>query len=408
MKKPIMGLFLLTVFCLTGIPVEATDSYHFISDTVYTDSSICAAEKYRLSGIQRVPLFKTSHRLMPSEATNHTGTEFLSGVKPFQSDPTILRFMTTLGTVDIGYVRARDAWGTGFGSTSKSGPRIIVTPAESPVSLVFFTEKTMEQTSDPILPFTADDRYAAGAVYRDEEIEGGMLYTLVIDNGDERVRSGSRTRYHILSPYFKASMGPTYLEGQVNYAWGTVQNDLERKISVGYAESDIASYSWYLKAKYDLGQSFVGAMYAFVRGDDPDTDNVEGVLTGGNGWDPCLILWNDALDHWGKEYGFSPDEDVEISMTNASLYQLFFGTSPFDELTLTASYTFARVNEKKGRLNADYGQEIDVTATYKLYDNLDYMIGFGYLMAGEPTKDAGISNEGNDDYLLLNKLTVNF
>jgi hypothetical protein len=58
--------------------------------------------------------------------------------------------------------------------------------------------------------------------------------------------------------------------------------------------------------------------------------------------------------------------------------------------------------------SSEYGKELDLTATYKIYDNLTYMIGAGYLWTGDYFKgyDAGATVSNN--YLLSHRLTLNF
>jgi hypothetical protein len=64
-----------------------------------------------------------------------------------------------------------------------------------------------------------------------------------------------------------------------------------------------------------------------------------------------------------------------------------------------------------------YGWELDVTGTYKITNNLSYMLGVGYWWPGDYYK----GNTGNpsgpgynanvsirDDYMLINKLTLTF
>ncbi len=54
------------------------------------------------------------------------------------------------------------------------------------------------------------------------------------------------------------------------------------------------------------------------------------------------------------------------------------------------------------------GTEFDVTATYKLYDNLSYMVGAGYLWTGDYFKGANANAKVDNDYMLMNKLTLSF
>jgi hypothetical protein len=51
---------------------------------------------------------------------------------------------------------------------------------------------------------------------------------------------------------------------------------------------------------------------------------------------------------------------------------------------------------------------VDLTATYKITNNLSYMLGGGYLFTGKYYKGASDANELNDDFLVINKLTLTF
>jgi hypothetical protein len=79
------------------------------------------------------------------------------------------------------------------------------------------------------------------------------------------------------------------------------------------------------------------------------------------------------------------------------------------KLTIQAQYAYADTLEKvSGQMEEPYGSEFDLTATYKIYDNLQYMVGFGYLWAGDYWKSSASDNTVDDDYIVLNQLTLKF
>jgi len=55
-----------------------------------------------------------------------------------------------------------------------------------------------------------------------------------------------------------------------------------------------------------------------------------------------------------------------------------------------------------------YGTELDITGSYKIYDNLTYMVGFGYLWVGDYFKGYDVNAKTRDNYLLTHRLTLNF
>ena len=77
------------------------------------------------------------------------------------------------------------------------------------------------------------------------------------------------------------------------------------------------------------------------------------------------------------------------------------------KLNVFASYSYATADEDKNLEDDEIGSEIDVTATYKVFDNLEYMVGFGYFMAGDYYK-ANKSDDVDSDYVVMHKLTLTF
>jgi len=56
----------------------------------------------------------------------------------------------------------------------------------------------------------------------------------------------------------------------------------------------------------------------------------------------------------------------------------------------------------------EYGYEIDLTATYKITNNLSYMLGAAYFFTGDYYKGASDANEVDDNFMVINKLTLTF
>ena len=99
-------------------------------------------------------------------------------------------------------------------------------------------------------------------------------------------------------------------------------------------------------------------------------------------------------------------------MSNGSILQVFAGTT-IDKLSLKTSLSYAKADQDGDDgagvyADKDYGTEFDLEASYKIYDNLTYSAGFGYLWAGDFYKGSLATNKIDDTYLLMNKLQVTF
>jgi hypothetical protein len=100
-------------------------------------------------------------------------------------------------------------------------------------------------------------------------------------------------------------------------------------------------------------------------------------------------------------------------MQNAWFFQGRAGVKPIPKLDAMLAVAYATADQKPpqvpGRTNGTYGTEIDVTGTYKITNNLSYMLGIGYLFTGDYFKGSNNRKYKTvDDYMLINKLTLSF
>jgi len=161
---------------------------------------------------------------------------------------------------------------------------------------------------------------------------------------------------------------------------------------------------------------YLGGSLAYVSGNDPyTTDKNEGFgVNGGREWNPCLILFNNDVDQWaGSPAGYNGTATSNAGrMTNAYFYQLRGGVRPVESLDIVMTVSYAHADKTlagatwEGR---DYGYEVDVAGTYKITNNLSYMLGAGYLFTGKWFKGTtAVNHDVDNDYLVINKLTLTF
>jgi len=131
-----------------------------------------------------------------------------------------------------------------------------------------------------------------------------------------------------------------------------------------------------------------------------------------------LIMFNyyDAANWVGAITGYD-SSSISGPMSNAWFGQGRIGVKPTPQLDAMLSVSYATADKKPdpsklghAYANGTYGTEIDLTGTYKITNNLSYMLGVGYLFTGDYYKGYNISNtnEVNDDFILINKLTLTF
>jgi hypothetical protein len=269
------------------------------------------------------------------------------------------------------------------------------------------------------------DSYRLGGIYNFKDGEAGAL---LIWNRDATNRGRAAdgvygdsylSNIYVIDPYVKAKIGPVALQAEAQYYFGDAAK--YEGYVLNATNVSVSALSVFLDATATFGMFNVGGSFAYLSGDDPSTkDKVEGgINTAGLDWQPCLILFNTDLNYWLPAiYGHS-DSLANGEMSNAWFYQGRVGIKLTSKLDALLSVSYATADKKPNPKNyvtasypnGGYGTEIDLTGTYKINDNLSYMLGAGYLFTGDFFKGydwTGQKYETVNDYLLINKLVLTF
>jgi hypothetical protein len=336
-----------------------------------------------------------------------------------------MTFNTAAGTFQVGYQSA-DAWGTLFGDSETTRPRIMFSRAFGPLTMLAIYEKWYEadgQTfanGSTINHADADgDTYSLAGIYKIKAGEVGLLakyYNLAQFRALTATATVSpyKTSVYQLAPYTKLTFGPAYVEAEVNYFFGKWA---QYEDGSGRTDVDEQGLTAYIHGKYNIGPAYVGALAAYMSGNDPADATKDKIFSGGGtSWSPALMLANDDLYYYmsWNNAGLANGTGLSTSKKNMILYSLYGGFNPTPKLNLETNLTMASTAKapRNTTLSTDYdsnyGTEIDLKATYKLYDNLSYMVGAGYLWTGDYFKYGVSTNKVGNDYLLINKLTLSF
>jgi len=373
-----------------------------------------------------------------------------------------LDFNVPFGKFQVGYLQFI-TWGTSFLDTTLTAGGIRYLYSQGPWQAVAAIEKRGEwvglNANNIGIANDADrDVYDLGAIYKFKPGEAGILYqyTRSAQNKWEQ-GNGYLTQLNGFYPYVKATFGNLFLEGEAMYMFGDLKSyeSTTVKASTGASATGLAqnvgvrALGAYAHAKYDLKPAYFGVKFVYVSGDDQqDNDKVTGSMLQSQQMNrsfyPTLILWNDdyqnnvgnisgnianpagvtsatANRRTGQSYA------VRQEMDNVWFYQLYVGVKPTPKMDLKVAIAMANADKKPksdvGTVGATgyysgsavqefvdgkYGTELDFIGTYKIYDNLTYMVGFGYLWTGDYFKGYDANAKVKDNYLLSHKLTLNF
>ncbi|MEN6622811.1 MAG: hypothetical protein ABFD50_14830 [Smithella sp.] len=373
-------------------------------------------------------------RSIPSTTLDNVGPNFTSSAatraenQNIGLDYTYLRFATSIGTIQAGYI-SDSAWGTMFHNSDFPAAKLCYTFMAdkwiSGLGIVKVTDNSY--TSSNHFSTKADldtDRYYAFFIYRDMNFEGGALYAY-IDDASFRSSYGLKSKFFAIEPYLKASIGPVKIQAELDYYFGDIVKF--DTLPAGFSDQKVNSLAGWIDAVATFGLFYVGGTFAYSQGQGTDGSTLNEWASSGKDWSPTLIMWNSDRNYWLGSINGNGTSNFKYVMTNSFFYQLKAGVKPTDKLDIGASVSFAQADtlnglsntqtalggligltSKAGYVSRDYGWEMDVIGTYKITNNLSYLVGFGYLFTGDYFKATSSTNSVTNNYLLTNKLTLNF
>ena len=358
-----------------------------------------------------------------------------------------IEYVSPIGMFDVGYMDD-GGWGTIFGDSSV--PRGIISwAAEKGPWTAFFQILKLNDNSKSFHPLSFNnstdndtDKYQTGGFYKWKGGEAGLLAIYYREASMRPVFSPGGAGYpplgtdmgvtgnvYVLQPYAIVNIGPVKLQAELNYAWGSVKADIPPAYAFGN-DLKVDNLAGWVDATVNLNQFYFGGSIAYVAGNDwnkfySDGTLKGGFLTGGMDWNPTLILFNNERQYWaGSIHGNNTTStymnylSTQFNLNDTGMYNAWFfqgrvGVRPIDKLDIVASVSYAVADSKTlpgapDAVSNAYGTEIDLVGTYKISNNLSYMLGFGYLFTGDYFKGFDPTSDVRDNYILINKLTLTF
>ena len=224
------------------------------------------------------------------------------------------------------------------------------------------------------------------------------------------VADGYTYSFYELAPYVQWIAGPFSIEAELRYIWGSIDRD-----NSANADIDRKGWSLYVNPKYTMGAFYGGLEFAYISGDDPNTsDELEAGVPGGQAWDP-LLMWG---NYWFTKYHGAQGAGLPAGAgtyaqgpyeANVMMIKPYIGWKVNPQLEVVMQYAWLKADEKPtGFTDDEYGKEFDLYATYKLYNNLSYTVGFGYFWTGDYFKGTAPATNLDDTFLVMNALNFAF
>lgn len=343
-------------------------------------------------------------------------------------DLAYVEYISPVGMFRVGY-QNDGVFGTTFGDTSI--PHGLINWVAKVGGFIPFIQvvKSTEKSKTAIYPSTAADndtnKIQGGLVYVWKDGEAGLCAVYYREASGRAITPAGELlgNVYVLQPYAKVDVGPVKIQAEVNYAFGDVKSDMP-----GGPQIRVDNLIGWIDATADLKRFYVGGSAAYVAGNDWSKSDVikGGLLTGGMDWNPTLLLFNNDRNYWAgaiagnnmtstsmnfisQQFGLN-----DTGMYNAWFFQGRVGVRPIDKLDIMASVSYALADSKTlpggapDAVSNVYGTEVDLVGTYKITNNLNYMLGIGYLFTGDYFKGYDQTASVRDNFIVTNKLTLTF
>ncbi len=323
-------------------------------------------------------------------------------------------FTTGIGRFMVGYQNFT-SWGTALADGANSYPGIKYIFASGPITVVAALERTYEGQADGNLNGVDTDAtaYDLGIIYKFSGGEAGILYQYAMNAATRPPAMGSyQAKLHIIDPYVKMTFGPVYVEAEG--IWLTGKNKEYDNSTFG-TDQDADGKGFYIKANVDLKPAYVGAIFLWSQGDDnQDANKKKGgwlsALSAGSVFEPCLIFGSYWYNHAGTGGQAGYATGWTYFFDNVWFAQGYVGVKPDPKLDISVSYSWMKADQKPATnyVSDAIGSEIDVKVSYKIFDNLEYMIGGAYFFTGDYFKGTNTNNQIDNNYLLMHQLNLTF
>jgi hypothetical protein len=431
----LLTLGLLTIFSTTALAVDVKFSGEFFVAGMYLDktsltndtgtSTSFYFQRLRVRtdfiaspGLTLITRFNAMNRAWGADRSAAGTTLALDSAGTVAENQNIafdwayVNYVSPIGTFDFGIMNDGST-GTIFGNSLAPAARIKYSYPIGPLTLnaAYTKVKDGSYTAINTTATAADadnDKYGAEAVYKWKSGLAGLNVNYY-RYANTRPTANNKRTYYLFTPYAVAKLGPVAIQTEFNYATGKYT-----EFDSGAGDVKLENMSGWIDATATFGKIYIGGTFAYVSGDDPNTTDKKegGILNSGRDWSPTLIMYNYDRAMWLGELASAATTGAGFGtsgLVNGFLYQGRIGIRPTEKLDITTSFTYSNADRKPANYVSDqYGYELDVTATYQLTNNLTYMLGGGYLWTGDYFKGTNAANAVQNDYLVINKLTLTF
>ncbi|HPI92438.1 MAG TPA: hypothetical protein PK350_04840 [Deltaproteobacteria bacterium] len=171
-----------------------------------------------------------------------------------------------------------------------------------------------------------------------------------------------------------AKVGPASVWFTGIYEFGTIGG------ATGYDDTDVAAYLFGLGGSTDIDKLNIHGRAFYASGQDADEEDMTAFyVPAGQSYYWAEIMGYGIFDNQVSNAACADKISNTMALSIGASYKAT------DTLTLNADLWFAQLAEDDANGNTDLGTEIDLSANYKLIENVTLDVVAAYLVAGDAT-----------------------
>jgi len=322
-----------------------------------------------------------------------------------------LVYDSPIGKWEVGR-RPAGAWMGDFVNSSSAADRIMWwAPAMDNFKAYAFLQKSEELDGYwADLDSNDNDYYEVAGGYVAEGMNAWLGFAYAQDQTKDIGVFGSDTDFFRIKGYGDVKINDTFsMATEFDYKWGTTEYNM-----AGVADVDMSGFAFILSGMGNFGDLSASLHYAYLSGEDDDAtektayDSSKGT---GSDFEPLYILTGYAMNILNGDLGPNPvGTAVRTSGVHAVVALADFKAS--EDLTLHGGLGWGKAADTDWMMDSaqddDYGWEVDLGLSYKLYDNLTYDLHFGWWLVGDFAEIGTANLDTEDIYLVSHHLTMKF
>jgi hypothetical protein len=279
-----------------------------------------------------------------------------------------------------------------------------VTKLMDKLTLVVTAQKAAEGDQGFTISDQDVDVYGFALVYPTENWTIGSLQVWL----RQRAGGADADRYSA-NPYFTGKFGNLGLQAEGLFWFGSTDQASAPGLKAAAEDGDYKAWALNAEATYDLGMASIMLGAAYATGDDDPNDGDIEYVEFGDDWEKTWILFGST--------GLLPETIGNFSTTGGDVngfWTVYGGadTNITEKLNIGAIVAYAQVLEE-GDFDDKAGIEVNLRATWNIYDNLSYNAIAAMLFSGDYFEDKAAAVDpanSNDDapWALFHVLQLNF